>query len=485
MLSAGSLSQGSGPVNKLFKRKTNKAKKGINALVLASGAMSATAFPSFFSFLPFQTVDVTKVTPVSMHTAAPHPKLPSKPNIRRVASLSAIPLQTRPVSTRPSKSQSAVINGTLKHLDDDEDFEAFVAECDEFAKITDATKGLYVAPAAEALEAVLHSSVLDSPVCMPVELQSNSGNNGFQSIARRVQSTPGAIDARHRPLALQIPHTGESTEYESHCAAARKKSISKISTSFFHASIQARAQAKLDREREMQVPSSRSQPPPLLESWDDDFEQSGGVESDHEDGYEEFWDNEMLVVPQHINQHQMRLQRDRFTIRDFALHVQDLRLIYQEVADAVKQGAKKNPMMFAQHTQKFQKVLDIAQVILDIAEHVDESTNDPSNTPPVTPLASTFPSTTYSHAQREITPRHIEVLIDLIAKGVPMEVVDSDGKKISTGVIVGVDERAALECVNKLVRDQVLAFESSLIGVLNARMVPLKTCLKMYEKLVC
>ena len=34
MLSAGSLSQGSGPVNKLFKRKTNKAKKGINAVCI-------------------------------------------------------------------------------------------------------------------------------------------------------------------------------------------------------------------------------------------------------------------------------------------------------------------------------------------------------------------------------------------------------------------------------------------------------------------
>ncbi|KAJ1341043.1 hypothetical protein BSLG_004513 [Batrachochytrium salamandrivorans] len=514
MLAAGSLSQDTGASGKLFKRRTNRAKKGIHALVLTSGAISTVAFPSFFSFLPFQAVNISKIPTRQdgfnaaarggvKDTGKSHSSTNTIP-LRRVASLSVLApssllapssIGMMPTSATAPMSRSAIITRTPKEIeadDEEEDFEAFEAECDKLVQVIDGMHGGFVAPAAEELEAVLHGSfpliqgthhlpLLPTQTDFSECLDTNSNPTVEEkNMARRVQSTPGMLSVgtldptRATPAHYGHPHPS--------AMMSKKESISKISTSFFHASVQARAKARLNRDHRCDVPidSAHVSPPPLFESWDDDFSTPDDGDDDTSD-VNQSWGMGGLIVPKRVDRHQSRLQRDRFSIRDFALHIQDLRLIFQEVTKTMNRTSQKTSGDYVEHSPSVLRVIETAQVLLDVAEHADEPTADLfdlESSP--SPTDSEFPT---KDSARKITPRHIKVLIDLIVKGVPAYTNGPDTELNDSDVPdapLGVDERAALECVNKLVRDQVLVFESSLLGVLNSRMVPLKICLRSY-----
>ncbi|KAH9276062.1 hypothetical protein BASA83_001335 [Batrachochytrium salamandrivorans] len=466
MLAAGSLSQDTGASGKLFKRRTNRAKKGIHALVLTSGAISTVAFPSFFSFLPFQAVNISKIPTRQdgfnaaarggvKDTGKSHSSTNTIP-LRRVASLSVLApssllapssIGMMPTSATAPMSRSAIITRTPKEIeadDEEEDFEAFEAECDKLVQVIDGMHGGFVAPAAEELEAVLHGSfpliqgthhlpLLPTQTDFSECLDTNSNPTVEEkNMARRVQSTPGMLSVgtldptRATPAHYGHPHP-------------------------------TRAKARLNRDHRCDVPidSAHVSPPPLFESWDDDFSTPDDGDDDTSD-VNQSWGMGGLIVPKRVDRHQSRLQRDRFSIRDFALHIQDLRLIFQEVTKTMNRTSQKTSGDYVEHSPSVFKK------------------SSPS------PTDSEFPT---KDSARKITPRHIKVLIDLIVKGVPAYTNGPDTELNDSDVPdapLGVDERAALECVNKLVRDQVLVFESSLLGVLNSRMVPLKICLRSY-----
>ncbi|KAH6568426.1 hypothetical protein BASA60_008611 [Batrachochytrium salamandrivorans] len=126
------------------------------------------------------------------------------------------------------------------------------------------------------------------------------------------------------------------------------------------------------------------------------------------------WGMGGLIVPKRVDRHQSRLQRDRFSIRDFALHIQDLRLIFQEVTKTMNRTSQKTSGDYVEHSPSVLRVIETAQVLLDVAEHADEPTADLfdlESSP--SPTDSEFPT---KDSARKITPRHIKVLIDLMSR---------------------------------------------------------------------
>ncbi|KAH6582825.1 hypothetical protein BASA60_001721 [Batrachochytrium salamandrivorans] len=325
-------------------------------------------------------------------------------------------------------SRSAIITRTPKEIeadDEEEDFEAFEAECDKLVQETH------------------HLPLLPTQTDFSECLDTNSNPTVEEkNMARRVQSTPGMLSVgtldptRATPAHYGHPHPSAMM-------------------------------SKRNQYQRYLLRFSMHRTPDDGDDDTSDVNQSWGMGG--------------LIVPKRVDRHQSRLQRDRFSIRDFALHIQDLRLIFQEVTKTMNRTSQKTSGDYVEHSPSVLRVIETAQVLLDVAEHADEPTADLfdlESSP--SPTDSEFPT---KDSARKITPRHIKVLIDLIVKGVPAYINGPDTELNDSDVPdapLGVDERAALECVNKLVRDQVLVFESSLLGVLNSRMVPLKICLRSY-----
>ncbi|KAL2911804.1 hypothetical protein HK105_208737 [Polyrhizophydium stewartii] len=429
---AAASTQGNTPVAKLFKRNTNKAKKGVNALVLASGAISAVALPSYFSFLPFSTVDVSQVRSTSAARATMVALSTGVSATRRVASMSALPTKlpaaasstTHAIQQAEKHPSPAANNSGVNGDEDDDDFAAFAAECDKYeanlatgaqrmlamlsASGTAAVPVPSAAPAAETPSpaqprlpsqrnavAGAFVSVNDSgqpsnsnemPAKIPLDLSLHAQNR------RRIQSAPTGAGGMCPPDLLdhEIGDDDEDDDMNDPRWNVDEWVV---------ASVKSKAAQRRKRER------VRTNMP--VEEWDDDFDigdddngdandegdaDDAGVDGGSGQGSSRKASRSGFTIPSVVAELQARLKADIFNMQKFALHMEDLRLIFLDANDIGRGVKADHAQAYQDLTDKYASVLEQAQVMIDIADSAEDD----------------------SASASRVSPRHIQVLADML-----------------------------------------------------------------------
>ncbi|KAI8843617.1 hypothetical protein BC829DRAFT_401034 [Chytridium lagenaria] len=308
--------------------KGKKAKKSIAALILASGAASSIAFPSFF-FTISTLRPSTKPSTRPSTSSTPS----SQPPSRRAFSTAIIPHHSfadlSPTSPTPLQDRSSrhPIHPTPRQLgvqrpqpqEDDEDW-------DKEFNLPTSTPTLH-------LRRAPHS----------------------QSLSRRIQSAPS----------VALRKFGEG--------AGGGMVDALMEDDFLVSSVREKAERRRLRELERSVSANGG-----LESWDDDF---GEAEVCGRDGGEWRREWEELSIPKSVYEAQEALRMDAMHMKEFALHIEDLKLVYLDAID-MAQGLSTSPHLPPTHhdtlatlRETFTQDLSQIEVLIDLGESSETSPN--------------------------------------------------------------------------------------------------------------
>ncbi|KAJ3301487.1 hypothetical protein HDV03_000724 [Kappamyces sp. JEL0829] len=283
----------------LFKKKENKMKKGVRAIVLCSTAASLPAQPSLFTFLPLNPALKQRFERfIPAQTTAADAEIPLTG--RRAQSMSILPSQ-------PS---------TLAAAADDDDFAAFEQEASQFEAHR---SGLLLA---------LEQSATAPPVSKAQDryIGTNGGLAGNRYPGLGTQSPAKTPAQGKQPMLNRTqPH------HPQRCR--RVQSAPSVALTHLPPNLLDEMDSWEDdfTLNEWVVPQVREkaqrqqQPRADIEDWDQDFE----VEQD-----------EQVEVPVYLEAIQDKFKIDMLQMRQFALHIQDLKVIHENALALEKSLAK-------------------------------------------------------------------------------------------------------------------------------------------------
>ncbi|KAJ3190610.1 hypothetical protein HK101_008536 [Irineochytrium annulatum] len=148
-------------------------------------------------------------------------------------------------------------------------------------------------------------------------------------------------------------------------------------------SVREKAARRREKELERSVSANGG-----LESWDDDFEygnveEAAGKKGDRSspgggsldtmgEGCDSSRDLGALRIPMAIGEVQESLRSDAVNMKKFALHIEDLKLIYLDAKDMAAGVAQSNRTALENIWKDFAAELDQAQVLIDLGEFAEE-----------------------------------------------------------------------------------------------------------------
>ncbi|KAI8926405.1 hypothetical protein BC831DRAFT_456573 [Entophlyctis helioformis] len=598
------------PPGKLFQKKTNKAKKGINALILTSGALASIGCPSYFSFLSFKGAKLdpvrtavagtnhangekSRATPLGLSAGlaasrrvasmsvlssstsstlasssispVPSPAMPRAHNMasntRQAAATfvgantiaatgssglnhgakdSAVrgkqehpdttssqnkPSTLKTKSTVPFDASLLCGNATLQPAtsnindgdDDNDDFAAFAAECDQFESAISDAKALSTASRQPACDrrvsgtpyglggpsGARHPSALPGPSAAFASVQATAATpdvpvqeNHTTAMwhTRRIQSAPGMAGMACPPDLLEFDDSGlddtgfhpedwlvpavkskAETRHRRGCAGGLIGGGPGPGGDTHGTGAGIGSSSRMDRDR-------------YLEDWDTDFDL--GDAADHKQQPGQAGHSNVLEIPEFVVDLQSRLKADIFNMHKFALHMQDLRLVFLDAQDIANGLAARSPtparLAYLRDGQ-YAQIIDQCKVMLDLADSAEDETGA---------------------AGAHITARHIQVLGEILAGSGSKPVqgsADTSGKRIepagqsraletleagSSAAVPAKDSKATateplippetLALVQDMVRRGVFVFGNDILAVLLSRVAPLKHALHAY-----
>ncbi|KAI8895468.1 hypothetical protein BC833DRAFT_601121 [Globomyces pollinis-pini] len=210
------------PPSRLTKSKINKAKKGIQALVLTSGAATIVGFPSFFSYLPFN--ESIKRTFTKIERTSNVPLTVGLANSRRAQSVCTLPPE-RKIQNQP-----------------EDDFDEFEAEC---AAIESHRTGLILALEQTPIEVDKRYPGLRNQKPQPLPSRTQP-HHPLKS--RRIQSAPCVVLSLLPPNLLDEMDAWDNDEHT-------------LNEEWIVPSV-----------REKAITQNQNNSTQIVETWDDDFD---------------------------------------------------------------------------------------------------------------------------------------------------------------------------------------------------------------------
>ncbi|KAI8805458.1 hypothetical protein BJ742DRAFT_855982 [Cladochytrium replicatum] len=387
-----------------FKFGTKKAKKSLNAIILASGPAASIAVPSFFSViskLRFRPAPKNHSASSSKATNTPGPSSRTRTSgsgaldaSRRAQSLYILPQDVS--STAASSPPELTSRNSFTQR----------SSCSSPDEIADRLKVLrypYLPPLPfeepttvaaanrrQPLGLPIHASVSNGwELPSPVSITSSSSSTERNISPRRIQSEPSTVLKQCE--AATTDNSG-AMKFAERLLADRDDDTDGIDLEeWFVPSVKAKAQKRKDHCQE--ILEARSQPRMHsstgsgdltlgkhsdvgVETWDDDFEledEAGSVaEPKHlakDAGYES------LRIPTSIKKTQTMIKTDINNVRKFALHIEDMKLLYDDVkikADGLRREAEFSPFVSELDT-KYGSQMEKVKVLVDLAQYADDS----------------------------------------------------------------------------------------------------------------
>ncbi|KAJ3289305.1 hypothetical protein HK104_007557 [Borealophlyctis nickersoniae] len=198
-----------------------------------------------------------------------------------------------------------------------------------------------------------------------------------------------------------------------------------------------RAKAQHWREKAEMAAAGEAEGGGCTENWDDDFELEGGDVGSQDCGMLR------LEVPDIVLKSQNQIKGDVEAFKSFALHVEDLKLIFLDATDMATGLNASHARTVESLQQAYAADLERARVLIDVGDLPDD------------PMCSQSP----------------------VAKRVLSEILGLDTKKEEKGVRGGADEEGE-EGIGE--RNDNISFGADLVPVLVGSMGPLKARLAAY-----
>ncbi|KND03502.1 uncharacterized protein SPPG_00986 [Spizellomyces punctatus DAOM BR117] len=423
--------------------KSQKAKKSINALVLASGTLATPSVPSFFSAIQVH------LRPRSKNDGPLKPRALSAS--RRAQSMSVLSTDTaalaavksnaqreppvmieRRIPTRGPVKQPTPTSDNFRpqHVETRSSADKIVSST-ERADITGECKfsGVPVEDNDVDLDFdvefgftdVRHAPLAnlghiladENPTSGPIHAntQDNSKNpltrkSSDRNISpRRIQSAPtGLLKMYDESMLLEDDPTDE----------------------WFVPSVKAKAERRLGRGGMVGAEEEEEDEGIKLESWDDDFDV--GEKDD-------------LDIPDSVQNLQKHIRGDVVNLKKFALHIEDLKLIFLDMHDMASGIPSNHTQALRTLQTTYNKEIEKAEVLIAIGDYAEDR---PQCTAP--------------------TARHLRVLAEMLLGGAKGNVLSSQ----------------AAEDITRMVEQESLAFGVELVPALMKHMSPLKQALTMY-----
>eukprot|EP00842_Homolaphlyctis_polyrhiza_P005425 jgi/Hompol1/5884/HPOL_000183-RA len=381
-----------------------------------------------------------------------------------------------PPSTAPAAEPVSSAHGSdglaNEAKDADADFNAFLAECERYetierpaalqfgalhevtARSTD-TRRVPQGGLAGASQTTRHSSHQNAGISGTAGSAAAMNASVHSMQARRVQSAPGLSGLTFLPL--EIVDTSEFLDVDADwspdewlVASVKTKAAARQQRNAAH-TFQSQAMPSTSLQQDT-VGSTRH-----VEDWDEDFDMEDDETKEMDCDAPQIM---TLSIPKVVDDLQSRLKSDILSMQKFALHIQDLKLIYLDVLD-LQCGLESSKKLggcttLSELIASHRGVLEASRVMIDIAETSDDTL---STTAPVPRLTS----------------RHIQVLAAIITREDAFVVDGGNGGdvgglegKIGDVVIREGDEDVAcvssdtMELLHKMVQDGVFVFQSGL-----------------------
>ncbi|TPX70674.1 hypothetical protein SpCBS45565_g01662 [Spizellomyces sp. 'palustris'] len=426
--------------------KSQKAKKSINALVLASGTLATPTVPSFFSAIQFH------LRPRSKDDGPLKPRALSAS--RRAQSMSVLSTDTaalaavkssaqreppvmieRRIPTRgPVKQQTPAIDNLRPQNVDTRPSAGIIVSSAERAEFTAECNSLGV-------------PVEDNDVDLDFDAEF-----GFTDVRQAPLANLGHALAEENPTSGSVNASGLSnTQESSQNPLARKSSDRNISPrriqsaptgllkmydesmlleddhadEWFVPSVKAKAERRLGRGGMVGAEEEEDEGI-KLESWDDDFDV--GEKDD-------------LDIPDSVQNLQTHIRGDVVNLKKFALHIEDLKLIFLDMHDMASGIPSNHAPALRTLQTAYSKEIEKAEVLIAVGDYAEDR---PQCTAP--------------------TARHLRVLAEMLLGGAKGSVLSSQ----------------AAEDITRMVEQESLAFGVELVPALMKHMSPLKQTLTMY-----
>ncbi|KAJ3073941.1 hypothetical protein HDU98_000243 [Podochytrium sp. JEL0797] len=344
--------------------KKKKAKKSINALVLAATAAGSIALPSLHQTLASLRLAIPGLTsppnsPPSAFAAAKHrtqsmgearfhtPPTPTPPKTVAFAPNPPTTIQP-PAAPKRSTANAAVVAPAAEEEDWDKEFLGPSSTSSNHPSTTPGAP-LLPFPRAPATRATLAHQ------------------------QRRVVSAPSFA---HPPPSFDFPTPTSTTNTSAGVVDVlwEDAGVSKEEDAFLTAGVKHKILQRREKELERSVSADAG-----LESWDDDFV----VDGEEEEGEKVVVKGHGVVasglkIPSFLSNVQDALRTDSNNLRKFALHIEDLKLIYMDALDMAFGLDFDHPDLLAPLTARFTPILETAQVLIhlgDFRDNVNDTTS--------------------------------------------------------------------------------------------------------------
>ncbi|KAJ1547408.1 hypothetical protein HK096_003068 [Nowakowskiella sp. JEL0078] len=309
------------------KAKNKKMKKSIYAVILASGPAVSIAYPTYFSFissLRFRSPNKPILFPSSRPDPSSDPQPPTIPaNLesgRRTQSFSFLPTNPDPAAQANTPYQQNYLESSISVPDDEDpfhDIDTDLMECPE-------------APNPQA----------------QLMLRKPQSHRHTSKSPRRIQSAPSVASTTHCFHSL-LENDDDDKDDDS-------EGISDNNGNSHSSFIVESVKAKIALRKEVQDEARLGG----FENWDADFEIS----------------DVDLAVPQTLIDSQVSVKTDVENVRNYALHIEDLKLLYLNATD-MSSGLQSDPNQkenVNRITTLYERDLEQVKVLIEISECADD-----------------------------------------------------------------------------------------------------------------
>ncbi|KAJ3227213.1 hypothetical protein HDU81_006850 [Chytriomyces hyalinus] len=351
--------------------KKKKAKKSINALVLAAACAGSIGFPSLI-----HTLSTLRMAPTS-NTNNPAPQ-------KDFATAKA-----RAQSLGPAQFQHASSSATL--FDEAPPTPRPLKPCNSNESLSPSARApksrptqhiqLNVPALTQANTEAIDEEDWDLEFSKQSESAADTPNNQINQINLRAPALPPfpRKPKPHHPRALMAPQQrrvvsapsfaghlqfGECDDIPATAAGGVVDALwdtAAVEDEFLVASVKQKVVARREKELERSVSADGG-----LESWDDDFCCFGGEDEDVPGT------GNALVVPECLGSVQEALRVDSENIRKFALHIEDLKLLYLDAQDISTGLEFDTPELVLPVKKKYHSHLETAEVLIHLGDFNDE-----------------------------------------------------------------------------------------------------------------
>ncbi|KAJ3246180.1 hypothetical protein HDU77_009084 [Chytriomyces hyalinus] len=349
--------------------KKKKAKKSINALVLAAACAGSIGFPSLI-----HTLSTLRIAPTSnTNNTAPQKDFATA--------------KARAQSLGAAQFQHASSSATLF---DETPTPRPLKPCSSNESLSPSARAPKSRPTQhiQLEQPVLlqtHSEAVDEDWDLEFSKQSicadtlNHQNNANQINLRAPALPPFPRKPKPHPRAFMAPQQrrvvsapsfaghlqfGESDDIPATAAGGVVDALwdtVAVEDEFLVASVKQKVVARREKELERSVSADGG-----LESWDDDFCCFGGEDEDVPAA------GNALVVPEFLGSVQEALRVDSENIRKFALHIEDLKLLYLDAQDISIGLEFDAPELVEPVKQKYHSHLETAEVLIHLGDFNDD-----------------------------------------------------------------------------------------------------------------